>query len=305
MPLTVANGPLGLLGVHRWNGGLPINDLMSALPASKARAIRNFHSLPEADNNTESITGEDGENIYPNNSRGKTITYECTALGSDALELYEYVADLRAQFSDRSNPGSMVISPNPGFGSVDWAYNARVLDFSADDEISTTLDSVPTPYQLAYTLSMRQYEGSFYVPGGSIEGPFTAGSTHTIPNNGKLKTNLVIEGDISSTGIATIDITNAAIPIGTGIALLELYAPLVYPYMFTSPSFPTGHVVIDFATRRATLDDGAGTIYSLAGTVYTYFSTWWEGDVPGLVPGNNDITVTQLNNWTVSYVERA
>jgi len=159
---TASAGPLGLQGRHTWNSTFTINDLAYGLPVAALDKITGLFSLPEMDDLRDPVVGGNGEVIYPTFTKGKTITYEGRLITIDGEGLYAYRWQMLNAFADQSNEHTMLITPHPSWGSGGWTYNARVLACDIDDEyLEQNLETLPSPYQLHFVLSVRMHNNVF------------------------------------------------------------------------------------------------------------------------------------------------
>lgn len=161
-PYVATSGPLGLIGRHSWNSVFTMNNLEGGLPMVDLDRITGLFSLPDMDDVRDPRIGANGEVIYPTFTRGKTITYEGRLITPDANSLHAYRWTMLSSFADQSNEGTMVITPNPAWGSGGWSFQARVLALEIDEEIITTsMTKAPSPYQVHFILSLRMRNNVF------------------------------------------------------------------------------------------------------------------------------------------------
>jgi hypothetical protein len=154
-------GPLGLQGVHTWNSGFALNNIVGGLPHVNLDSITGLFSLPELDDLRDPVIGANGEVIYPSYTRGKTVTYEGRLISADE-SIYAYRWAMLAAFANQTDEGTMRITPHPTWGTGGWYYKARVLTLEIDDEIFVDkLQTQPSPYKLQFTLSLRMRDNSF------------------------------------------------------------------------------------------------------------------------------------------------
>lgn len=162
MTYNPAQGPLGLAGRHTWNDAFTINDTAGGLPHVNVDNIAGLFSLPDFDDLRDPRVGASGEVLYPSFTRGKTITYDGRLIAVDTESLNAYRWSMLNSFAERSNEGTMKITPHLLWGTGGWSYKARVLALEIDEEIITdSLTVQPSPYQVHFILSLRMRDNTF------------------------------------------------------------------------------------------------------------------------------------------------
>lgn len=142
---------MGLEYLHTWNSIITLNE-QTGIPRIEIDRITGLWSLPEADDNRAPRTAQDGEIVYPSFRRGKTITYTGRVIAATALSLRALQMGFLGAFGERSDEGTMVMSHS---GAPSYYYIARVLALDMDEEQTFSQDSVPSPFQRGFDLSLR------------------------------------------------------------------------------------------------------------------------------------------------------
>lgn len=185
-PAVIAEGVLGKEALHTWNSALTLNDRESGLPLYRLDKITGLHDRADSSNISEPITGQDGELFYPSPTLGKTIVYEGTVLASTSWGMRAARTSLLSVFH-ANTVGAMIVAPPPTRGGVAWRYVARVLSCVCDDVQEAGLNSVPTPHQRTFLITLRQnipiYLGTVnnVVNGTSSVVVTNAGNAHAFP----------------------------------------------------------------------------------------------------------------------------
>jgi hypothetical protein len=277
MTFVVADGPPGLEAVHSWNGGIALNT-QGSLPRIKLDRLTGYHSLPDADANFADFTGRRGERALPSLERGKTITYEGRIFGRSFEELRRQINLMRASFRDRSREYEMRVIPADG---TVWFYTARVLELSIDDE--QTQGPWFRTWQRQFILGLRQMDPRFYVDLLQNTGALGPGS-HNLDVGGLADTDPVITLTVPA-GEPDVTISNGAVAGGNGAAARLRFR-----------NVPEGVMTLDFRNRRVRIG-GVDMSALLDGT----FSTWWDEEVPGLIPGTNILQMEGATDISVSF----
>lgn len=288
MPVAIADGPLGLEATHTW-GPLttPLNDLDNGLPRIRVDRITGLHSLPDADDFRELRSARLGEVVYPGFARGKTVTYEGRLQAASLQSLRQLAHAMRAGFAERSTEQAMTISPHPGYGTQEWFYGARALALDID-EIQANGPWQWPQFERPFTLSLRMSDPRFFALPQLTSGPHASGATVTIANAGTAPSDPAFSGTIAGT---TITIENATVPTDAGTAQLVIDVPA----LLVGES-----IVIQFASRTIT-PIISGIPGDLLGYLDAAASDWWDEQIPGLVPGNNEVTVTGISGWSCQH----
>lgn len=277
MALTIAHGHPGLEVPHIWNGGLTMN-VRSARPWIKLNKITGGHSLSEIEDDRDNNTGRRGETPRPAYARGKTVVYEGVLLSKtlDAMRLT--ATQMRGAFRDRNNEGTMLLN-----GELDWFFRGRVMSFDMDDEQFTGWGSI-FPFQRAFTLALRMSDGRYYytVPHDDSAAGWASASVHLLTNEGIADTDPIFKVAIPGAD-ATVTLENLSMPTSNGTARLR----------FTH--LPAGLFTVDFNTRFA---DVGGV--DVSGKWDVAYSQWWDEEIEGMHPGDNNLKVTG-GAWGVSF----
>jgi hypothetical protein len=274
---VVADGPPGLEAVHTWNGGIALNT-QPALPRIKIDRLTGFHSLPDADDNNAPFTARRGIRVYPGYERAKTITYEGRIFGRSLEELRRQTNIMRASFRDRSGEYEMRLAPADG---THWFYVARVMSLNIDDE--QTQGPFFRPWQREFQLDLRQSDPRFYVDALIDTGALAAGS-HSVAVDGLADTDPVISVLIPS-GTPDVTLSNGSVLASNGLAARLRFLDM-----------PAGVLQVDFRNRRATISG-----QDVSAALDFDYSSWWDENIPGLIPGNNALSMSGATNFSVSF----
>lgn len=275
---TFEEGPLGLEGRHQWNSGIMLNNKTSGYPRAKLLSIPGLRKKPEADDNRAPQTGRDGEVIYPSLIRGKNVTYEGVIQALDLQSLRTFQTNLVAQFVPMGQ-GSMVITPSPGRGGVAFTALARCLEFDPVEEITRGLNSVPSPYQLEFTMTMRMHIPMFFAF-GMPQQKVTVGTD----------TNIDVYNPSKAPTYPTL-----SVPFAAG-ATVNLYNDTIGAKLQFTALPNAGTLVLDFLKRTAKV--GGVDVMHYMDDVQ---SNWWDEGVPGLTAGNNQIRQTGGSQITTDF----
>lgn len=288
MSVAVADGILGLEAV--WTcGSLTLNKPQGALPRVVFDKISGLHSRPEADDDRAQNTGRIGEIVYPSPQRGKTVVVEGRVQAYTLQDLRNLSNQLRGQFASTAEQ-TITVAPDPAYGTVSWHFNARAIQLDIDDDQSSYPSTAsPSPWQRDFILGLRQSDPRYYLVGGpeTLAGGFASGATETATNQGTAPADPVIVGTVANGALVTME--NLTVPAN----------PSGHAYLITAAAPQAGTLTADFAARTVKVDNGAGTVLAV-GLDYLS-STWWDQLVPGLAPGANQIKVTGLSAWNVSW----
>jgi hypothetical protein len=283
-PATLAEGPLGLEGLHSYRGVTLNNNLV--MPRYRLKRITGLHSKAEADNLSDPAQGFMGELPRPGHKRGKTIVYigKIEALSLPSMRVAE--SNLKAAFSQDGVEEYVTISPPAGRGGQSIIYGARVLSCDIDDEISATMQDVIL-HKRDFTISLRQSNPRYF---GDVVNTGNIGNTATAvcnnAGNAPVDHIMILNGPIAST--VTVQKTSgdlkhltfgpsiafAAIDAGKQLVLGWGAQPFAY-----CPQIPGS----DFTP------------------LVTFESDWWDDGEPGLVPGNNSIVAIGVGSFQVQW----
>lgn len=277
MARSIANGPPGLEVPHKLNGeyGSLVMNVRTDRPARiHLKDLRGYYALGDADDNREGRTGRRGESIYPSAPRGKTIVYigEIQSRTQEGMRIL--IASLKQALAAHRNDEMKVQIQDP---EVPWFFNARVIDFEMDDEQVNGPVSV-WPWTRSFQLSLRLSDARFYVDnGGAVYASEAEGSSVAAVNEGSTDTDpsFVIQAKAGTPVVMKNNTTGRQ---------LELR------------NHPSGTIVVDFSTREILRAGVDATRY-----LHEAGSTWWDEDVPGIIPGVNNIKVDGAE-WGVSFL---
>src|SRR4051812_25808791 len=93
MQFGMQHGVPGIEGQHIFNDLVTFNT--PTVPRMKLDKITGLHDLPEIDDTREQNYGRAGEQVYPVNTRGRTITYEGRLQAISILQLRQLTQDLK------------------------------------------------------------------------------------------------------------------------------------------------------------------------------------------------------------------
>lgn len=288
MAVAVADGILGLEG--QWTvGSLLLNTPQGSLPRVVFDKIAGLHGRAEADDDRAQNTGRIGETVYPSPQRGKNVTVDGRVQAYTLQDLRNTCNALRGQFAATAEQ-TITVAPDPAYGTVSWRFAARCTGLDIDDDQSNfPATASPSPWQREFTLALRQSDPRYYLTGGpeTLAGGFASGSTETATNQGTAPADPVIVGTVANGALVTME--NLSVPAD----------PSGHAYLITAAAPQAGTLTADFAARTVKVDNGAGSV--LACGLDYLSSTWWDQLVPGLAPGANQIKVTGLSSWNVSW----
>jgi hypothetical protein len=298
MAVAVADGILGLEGIHTWNSGFVLNDL-DTYPRAKCTRITGLHDLPEAEDNREPRNSQHGENIFPSYVRGKTVTYEGELRAATQQALAAYRQSMRAAFAERNVEGHMVSAPHATYGSVAWEYYARVLSCSIDDEIRTSVEEYHNGtrpvFVRNFALALRLADARYSLVDGAASSLGNAAGLETV--------NVV--GDAPADPVFTLNVTAGQSPELYNHDYLTGTNPLGYIRMRIDPVPFTGALTVDFNARRLTLVS-AGPVTTDLGYYFDHsYTDWWDEGRWGLLPGDNELEVKFVNTWDVAWTPRS
>lgn len=291
MTVTVADGPLGLEAIHGWVAGdgvttIDLND-RTASPRVVLDEITGLYDLPDADDLREQNTGRRGESLFPSFERGKTVNYAGRIQAATLQDLRTLSTQVRAAFQERNLEGTMVLTPDPAYGSIAWFYRARVIGLSIPEKQDRAPTAQPGPWQRDLLITLRLSDGRFYLAGDpDVEDSLADGATQPVTNAGRAPTEPFIAGNLTDT---TVLIENLSIARPDGNAFLQ-FADLP----------DADSLAVDFATRTAWLN-GPGSTVRDAMPYLTPESDWWDELVPGLDPGVNQVRAYGLSSWSVTW----
>jgi len=286
-PVTIAEGILGLEGIHRVIGSGETVDMnvQGVLPRVKLDRITGLHALNEVEDNREPNYARSGETVFVSTNRGRTITYEGRVIGRTLPELRALSQSLRAAASSmRRLDGEVEVRPNAGVGGVTHRYRARAIGFEMDDEQARPRTAVPTPWQREFILTFRQGDPRFYVVGADVTVGGAAGEVKAVDNP-------------TSAGALPVFVVNGPIPDDL---VFERFDNFVYRNLtYDEVGLAAGQQLrLDFTERtlRRVSDD-----VSFEHKRVFNDSNWWDAGAAGLNPGVTTLTVRGGGNWTITF----
>lgn len=261
---TLAEGPLGLKGLHTVNG-VTLNDTSDGYPRYKLTRITGLRDRPDADDNRAPNTGRVGESPYPSLMRGKTVVMEGVIQAVDPITAETAKTALLGAFL--SNDATTIVHEPPSSrGGVEWTAFIRILGFTCDDDFSYSPWAMPSPWQANFAFTYRMHHPWFYE---TTDPQTETGATGlTCVNAGTAPT----EPTITVTHSAGNDIVVSNATLGFDIKFDDL---------------PGGDLIISFIARTAEIA-GISQVDKLDDVV----TTWWDEGAAGLAPGSNTINCT-------------
>lgn len=280
---TLAEGPLGLEGLHTWNGVTLNNNL--AFPRYKLTRITGIRSKPDSDDYRDPAKGSIGEITYSSQPRGKTIVYSGVIEATDQVSLRTAGNALMAAFAETKSEGFLGIAPPAGRGGVAWFAACKSLACDIDDEVFTTMQSVFL-YSRRFTCSLRMSDPRFY---STVPVTISGASGATV-----VATNL---GTAPSEPTFTLDGAFATGPRlervgGSDPRFLDFNDSIAWPAIGAGQHLVVGFGRTPFATSPEIGGDFAALI--------DFTSNWWDDEAAGILPGANSILVTG-RPWSMTF----
>lgn len=138
----------------------PINDHGDSW--IKLESAPGLHDAPEADDNRDPRTIEDGEIIYPGFKLGRTFSLKASVYANNEDEMYTLLTGVRRGYTTNMvDEGRFTITPYSGIGGPVWNLDARVLGFHPDDTFTWNLNQ-KFAYRWGFELVFRQSDPLFY-----------------------------------------------------------------------------------------------------------------------------------------------
>jgi hypothetical protein len=289
MAFAIEHGILGLEGIHRLSNLVDLNT-QGDLPRIELDRIVGLHSLPEADDNREAKYGQGGEQVYLSLARGRTITYEGRLVATDIYGLRSLARSLRyaaglGRAGHSNVPGtSIVVRPDPAVGGISHSYIARVLALDIDDEQARGYESMPSPFQREFVMSVRQADPRYYAVGVDVWGGGVNGaiSTVTHPGNAPAQPVFVVDGPIS--GQLVFERLDNTVAANLTYEDVELDGGQQLRLDFSQRTLVRVSDLEPYEQHR----DFSG-------------SNWWDPGFAGANPGDTQMRVTGGGAWTVSF----
>lgn len=297
MPTLPESGPGGLSHNHLWNNVFSINAKSLAMPRvilDPQDGITGLFDLPDTADPREKRTAAIGEQIYPDYPGGKTVVYKGELEAADEIALNTLRQQMRAAFAiNMSSEGFMQIIPDAAFGDDVWSYLARPLSggLTIDEGIHRSRFHPHGAFARTFQLSLRMSDPRFYLLSAhQVFDANPAGTYITVPNY-DAPADPLFTISLPTSGLTVTLRSNTVVTSASGLARLR-FGP------FTGVS---GTLVVDFRE--------GGRSVTMAGIdvsqyIDSSYSNWWDELIPGLAPGNNDITVEGGGNWKVEYYPR-
>lgn len=290
MTVALAQGVLGLDGLHEWTSGgvgnpmFTLNDLNVSLatPRVKALQISGWRSLPEIDSQIVNRYGRIGENSGPLSPRGKSITYDLLMQALVPEDLHTTQWSFLHAFAERSELGTLRVRPKGApYGDPDdyWWCRARVMGVDLDEQFDAINLHHPRGFwQLSGQVSLHLFDPRFYWTAAVDSG--TGAGPHTVVNTGFVEADPYIT--FTCAADASVIITNDT----TGDLLSLAHVP-------------ADTWIIDFGARNIT-KVGDSSVTALP-NLFAEDSTWWHPQRPGIIPGSNHISATGVTNFRVQF----
>ncbi|MGZ6587110.1 MAG: hypothetical protein ACXVHX_22705 [Solirubrobacteraceae bacterium] len=245
----IDDGAGGLWEYHQWNGGIILNGAAGADPRYFVERIRGLHALPERSDPRNPRVARVGENAYPTNSLGKTVTYEGEILASTVAVLRNARTLMLADFSDTVSEGYMDLLPQTSDDSPVGRFYAKVLSLDIDDDVTND----GSLFRRAYSLALRLGDPRIYYPALAVD---VSGNPASVTNSGSAP----VDPTVTVSG-ASGDVT---ISDGT--------------HVLTFANVPSGSLVVNFANRTAKV----GTTHA---ELVVASSDWWDRFTDGISAG--------------------
>jgi len=281
---TIAEGVLGLEAEHGWNG--VVLNRKNEFPRYNLHRINGLHARAESDDPRDMVKGGIGELPFPANPKGKTIVYTGTIEAASLPSLRTAINTLKAAFSDRRNEYWMTVAPPAGRGGVSWAYIGTVLACDVDDEQVRGMSAVYI-HARTFSISIRQSDPRYY--GAAVVAPGASGATVNVNNL----------GNAPSEPVFTL---NGPLALGSP-PRIERLAPdarfLQFQDSIAWSAINAGKVLtVEFGrSPRAYCPQLPGSDFA---SLLAFNSTWWDDGVFGILPGGQDIRVTNAG-WSVTF----
>lgn len=263
---------------HNWGGFFVNSKKSDGYPRVKLDSAPGWFSTPETTTSEgDPNIGRIGETFSPRTSIGKTLSYvgriqSDRANGFGGLEAR--AAAMSASFSDRSSVQSMLVEP--WWSTNQWLYQARVMDFNADDEQERGDDAQPSPWQRDFTLNLRMKDGRFYWWNETgVAGAFksvTHATAAVVENSGTAPTDPIIT--VTGVGAGQDVHLIRGVPGGTDLNLWFR-------------GLDAGTLIVDFSVQRAFLND---LLTDVTDTYDELSSSWWDSWQFGVPPGIHTIS---------------
>ena len=282
---TIANGPPGLEVVHQWNG-FSLNDRAERPSRIRLDRIQGWLSGAEIEDSRFS-KGRRGEFPLPAYKLGKTVVYEGRVQGKTLDGMRAKYNALKGAFWDIRSELPMIL-----VGTQQWRYTARLMQFDGDDEQVNGWEAV-WPFSRGFTIGLRMSDARLYAwPNPLTSGGHLSAADVNVVNQGITDTDpeFIVDNVVGGSDVQFWSGT-----LGIGLRFLALPAG-------------GGQMIVNFAKRTATL---AGV--DVSGYIDETQMDWWLGNTPGMLPGNNNITVTAPSaaapapamTWSVSFYHAA
>lgn len=243
----------------------------------------NFYGLPDSDNSTIPRQGQRGLLGLPSEELGATVVYNPVVVMARSLELLRSTAaEFRHAFQDRTNEGTMLLTPHATYSDIPWYFLARCTDLEPRGGDFQWNRGQRLFFAQQYVLSLLRLDPRFYVAGDPEEISGASAATVVATNDGRASTDPVFTITVPG-GTPDIHLENLSLPTPAGHAELWLR------------DVPAGELVIDMRNRTMELD---GLVAD--GFFDSAASDWLDELVDGLKPGANSIKVTG-GAWSMSF----
>ena len=281
-PVTNAHGVPGLEGIHSWRGFSLNNYHAVPMAVAKLRKITGLHSRPDSDDNREPLKGHSGERVLPSQTRGKTVIYEGVLQAPTLDNLRQVAAGMRSAFGTTTAEDFIHVTVPPARGGVSWYGQARVIDFTMDEEQTFPQQALPTPWQRPFTITFRMSRGYWMSDPPQADSGVGNGTVLTRFNEGNFPADPIIT---FSGPAALVNVERIGGPEPRKLQFAELD---------------------DLAVARVQLDFGARTMWANTGAdagnrLVMAQSNWWDDGASGMRPGQNDIRVAGVSSWELYY----
>jgi hypothetical protein len=283
-PATLAEGPLGLEGLHSYRGVTLNNNLV--FPRYRLKRITGLHSKAEADNLSDPAQGFMGELARPSHKRGKTIVYTGKIEALSLPSLRAAIATLKSAFSEDGVESQVTIDPPAGRGGQQIIYFARVLSCDVDDEITTSM-TARIPHNRDFAISLRQHNPRYF---GDVVNTGNIGNTVPVvcnnAGNAPVDHIMILNGPLAST--VRVEKTSPQ------SRFLEFGPSLAFAAVTAGMHVTVGWGAQPFASSPQIADSDFTPLV-------TFASNWWDDGVSGLDVGDNSIVASGVGSFQVQW----
>ena len=325
MAPSLADGVPGIEGLWFFDPPSPwpelaLNDWMDASTGltvpfttrssfTRLQKITGLYDKPDSDDPRVNLVNRIGEEAFPRQQRGKTLTFSGIAYGATLSDMRAKIAAIRAcSATESSDPTDWLLyaTYDPTYDTTGMAFTAygQPIGFTSD-EVQGSADQVPTPYQRAFDFSVRLHEPRFWFtnPTTVISGspitvgdptPIADGTAGAVVMTGTAPSEPVFTIYGSGSGSATIVLTNAELISQTGHGTWTIVLPAKLASGDT--------LVVDF-TKRTAVQTHSGVANDVTGYVVWPSTDWWgeAASSTTMLIGTNTLKATG-DSWSCSAI---